>query len=62
MKKLSKLQINSGKLMKNEELITLRGGYGGCCVCALNGIHMAATTHDECDLFCKDFGGGLWSC
>ncbi|MCE5345658.1 MAG: hypothetical protein LLG13_05110 [Bacteroidales bacterium] len=28
MKKLNKLQINSGKIMKNEELITLRGGYG----------------------------------
>jgi len=28
MKKLSKLQINSDKLMKDEELITLRGGYG----------------------------------
>ena len=28
MKKLSKLQINSERLMKNEELMTLRGGYG----------------------------------
>lgn len=28
MKKLNKLQINSERLMKNEELITLRGGYG----------------------------------
>jgi len=27
MKKLNKLQINSEKLMKNEELILLRGGY-----------------------------------
>jgi len=34
MKKLNKLQINSEKIMKNEELVTLRGGYGGpgdCC-------------------------------
>lgn len=32
MKKLNKLQINTEKLMKNEELISLRGGYdgGGC--------------------------------
>lgn len=31
MKKLNKLQINPEKLMKNEELVTLRGGdYGGC--------------------------------
>ena len=29
MKKLNKLQINPEKLMKNEELMTLRGGYGG---------------------------------
>ena len=28
MKKLGKLQINSDKLMKDEELMTLRGGYG----------------------------------
>lgn len=29
MKKNNKLQINSDKIMKNEELITLRGGYDG---------------------------------
>ena len=28
MKKLGKLEINSEKLMKNEELMALRGGYG----------------------------------
>jgi hypothetical protein len=34
MKKLGKLQINSEKLMKNEELTSLRGGYGaGTCCC-----------------------------
>jgi hypothetical protein len=27
MKKLGKLQINPEKIMKNEELLTLRGGY-----------------------------------
>jgi hypothetical protein len=62
MKKLNKLQINSEKLLKNEELIALRGGYGGCCVCAQNGIHMAATSLDDCMQSCKDLGGGLWSC
>ncbi len=31
MKKLNKLQINKEKLMKNEELITLRGGYTWHC-------------------------------
>ncbi len=28
MKKLSKLQINSDKIIKNEDLVTLKGGYG----------------------------------
>ncbi len=62
MKKLNKLQINSEKLMNNEELTTLRGGYGGCCVCVLNGIHMAALNKADCEDSCKDLGGGLWSC
>ncbi|HOD62446.1 MAG TPA: hypothetical protein PKG96_10155 [Bacilli bacterium] len=34
MKKLSKLQINPEKLMKNDELLIIRGGYGDgyCCL------------------------------
>ena len=28
MKKLSKLKINPDKLMKNDELMTIQGGYG----------------------------------
>jgi hypothetical protein len=35
MKKLGKLQINPEKVMKNEELVALRGGYGGWCGYAL---------------------------
>jgi hypothetical protein len=31
MKKLYKLQINSEKIIINDELITLRGGYSGPC-------------------------------
>lgn len=32
MKKLNKLQINPEKVMKNEELLSLKGGYGsGSC-------------------------------
>ena len=36
MKKYNKLSINSDKLLKNKEMIILRGGYGtGCqCICA----------------------------
>jgi hypothetical protein len=30
MKKLNKLEIKPEKLINNEELLTLRGGYGGC--------------------------------
>lgn len=30
MKKLGKLEINSRKLLKKEELVTLKGGYEGC--------------------------------
>ncbi|MBN2650610.1 MAG: hypothetical protein JXR50_12780 [Prolixibacteraceae bacterium] len=29
MKKLGKLSINQSKLLENEELVNLRGGYGG---------------------------------
>ena len=31
MKKLNKLVISPEKIMKNEELINLQGGYGGSC-------------------------------
>ena len=31
MKKLGKLTINPEKVIKNEELVILRGGYGGGC-------------------------------
>ena len=33
MKKLNKLEINPKKLMKNEELLVVKGGYGGTLVC-----------------------------
>lgn len=40
MKKLGKLQINPNRLMKNEELMTLRGGYGSylCHAREISGI------------------------
>lgn len=37
MKKLNKLSINTEKLMKNEELKTLRGGYGVTIKCYSEG-------------------------
>jgi hypothetical protein len=33
MKKLGKLLINPEKLIKGEELMTLKGGYGTCYYC-----------------------------
>ena len=47
--KLNKLKINSEKLMKNEELLTLSGGYGGACCWWYTyqgggGYHLVGTT------------------
>jgi hypothetical protein len=33
MKKLNELLINSGKLIKNDELLTLKGGNSSACTC-----------------------------
>jgi len=33
MKELNRLQINPKRIMKNEELVKLSGGYGGSCLC-----------------------------
>ena len=73
MKKLNKLQINSEKLMKNEELITLRGGYGGygggcSCLCyswtgELLGAIGGEVTALTCNPLCLEFfGHGIGNC
>ena len=71
MKKLKKLQINHEKLMNNEELLKLNGGYNDCgCVCynwgyepigAIGGDVTAITCNAECLL---EFGSGFghWAC
>jgi len=52
MKKLGKITISPEKIMKNEELINLQGGYQGwCCFCEGHGI-MYASTQDQCTLYC----------
>jgi natural product precursor len=71
MKKLNKLLINAEKLLKNEELTALRGGYDGanCCLC-YGGFpiepqtYMGGTTHETCDATCKEasYFYGLWLC
>lgn len=50
MKKLNKLQINSDKIMKNEELVALRGGYGGgYCTCrSSNDVIICSTWVTSC--------------
>ncbi len=69
MKKLNKLQINSEKIMKNEELVLLRGGYGllgYCCWCFGGdnpGVMVGPTTEAECESACDAIGSdGSWYC
>ncbi len=64
MKKLNKLQINSERLMKNEELVTLRGGYGYAVCRNSNGeecgsgmIESCSQIHEFCDWLCN----GNWN-
>ncbi|MGV8137964.1 MAG: hypothetical protein AB2L20_22365 [Mangrovibacterium sp.] len=70
MKKLGKLLINPEKLMKNEELIDLRGGYGtshyvSCkntsgYTCGGFDTHGCSNTwwiEQYCKLECPDYGG-----
>lgn len=66
MKKLNKLQINSDRLMKNEELMTISGGYGsyacwsegwipGCMGHIITYINTASC--DMCISICGALGG-----
>ncbi len=54
MKKLSKLQINPERLMKNEELLLLRGGYEVDPNCQL--ANCSSDTH------CREYSGGCIYC
>ena len=58
MKKLGKLQINPERLIKNEELISLKGGTNCWCFQKENGdggvcITGAASSADECNIMCE---------
>jgi hypothetical protein len=72
MKNLGKLQINPEKLIKNEELITLKGGRGACTCCCVDYAnaccygYLVSPTGD-CDTDCKNTfgqnsGGGCYNC
>jgi len=54
MKKLNKLQINPEKLMKNEELISLRGGTNCLCQNENGSWCMTGTAPDfqVCEAMC----------
>jgi len=70
MKKLKRLKINPERLMKDEELMTLRGGYDGpCCECKdwhQNVIgHLYGSTPSQCPMDCfiaMGTGYGTWEC
>jgi natural product precursor len=60
MKKLGKLTINPEKVIKNEELVNLRGGYyadlcsaGTCYCCTANGYTQCSNSIDLTDAFCS---------
>ena len=51
MKKLGKLSINPEKVMKNEELINLKGGYGSSgATLACQGTQVCRFNIPNCDL------------
>ncbi len=53
MKKLGKLSISPGKIMKNEELINLHGGYQGWCYyCEGKAILGDVHSMEECQDLC----------
>jgi hypothetical protein len=48
MKKLNKLSISPQKIMKNEDLINLQGGYQGwCCFCGWGYGFMGGSANDN---------------
>jgi len=71
MKKLGKLVINPDKLMKNEELVNLRGGYDldlcsfgayGCVCCEANGQKTCSTDTGFLDNWCSIWAEFGYSC
>jgi hypothetical protein len=67
MKTLGKLNINPEKVMKNEELITLRGGdYGDLGTCNYSGVsgvaaEMCGYPRSWVELWANTYGGH-WCC
>ena len=64
MKKLGKLTISSEKMMKNEELINLQGGYDNCYCDCYGYPGLSASNEEECYELCFDLTHyrGEWVC
>lgn len=52
MKTLGKLKIISDKMLKNEELIHIRGGYNGNGACDNSKCSCGCSTNSDCDNKC----------
>ena len=57
MKTLGKLKINSEKLLKNEELVNLKGGYGSSGDCTATDKITACANKKEGDACCWKYNG-----
>ncbi len=71
MKKIGKLSINLEKVISNDELINLKGGYGGdtnCCTCwGWEGGLLGNMISDSwmCTVDCRNVypnSYGAWTC
>jgi hypothetical protein len=72
MKKLGKLEINPEQLIKNEELLKLRGGYNPCTCCCVNYeraccygylVSESGDCPTDCmEVFGPDAGGKCYNC
>lgn len=70
MKKIGKISINTEKVIKNEELVNLKGGsYTGCCNC-MHGTTVArvivgstsGSCNDDCEAISNGWYFGDWVC
>lgn len=59
MKKLGKLSINPEKIIRNEELVNLKGGYLGCFKCCV-GSNCSKCYHSSSNATCEE--GTLTEC
>jgi len=67
MKRLNRIQIKPQKLLNDNELITIRGGYGSeCCECHIvgDGTVTISSTPSACnsDCYIQHGGWGVWQC